>query len=349
MQKNIVFNTIFLRNYLVFATVVSLVWFALIHFRYDIPAGFAAADAVVSVFVLCAMLLSLYFVVKFARTESLTSLISIRNSVFAGLLIVGVWLFFTRWTLDQLFYNYHLYSDFLFASQALRFIAGLFLAGMVYLSFFLAVYQESVKEAIERESELRELIRKTELQALKNQLNPHFIYNTLNSISSLTMYSPEKAREMTALLSDFLRIALRQDAMQMAHLKDELSNISLYLQIEKVRFEEKLTWEFRVDEQHMAYKLPVMILQPLVENAVKHGVQQSPEPGPVKVISSMKEGILELKVVNTFDAGFHRFKGEGVGLENVRNRLRIIYGRSDLISTGAKDGIFTVVMRIPVG
>jgi two-component system, LytTR family, sensor kinase len=349
MQKNLVFNTIFLRNYLVFSTVVSLVWFGLIHFRYDIPASFAAADAVISVFVLCAMLLSLYFVVKFARTDSLTSFISIRNSFFAGILIVGAWLFLTRFILGNLFYNYHLYLEYLHVSQALRFIAGLFLAGMVYLSFFLVIYQESVKESIQRESELKELIRKTELQALKNQLNPHFIYNTLNSISSLTLYSPEKAREMTALLSDFLRIALRQDAMQLSELKEELNNISLYLRIEKVRFEEKLKWEFRVDEQHIAYKLPVMILQPLVENAVKHGVQQSPEPGPVKIISHVKDGMLELKVENTFDAGFQRFKGEGVGLENVRNRLRVIYGRSDLLTTKAKDGIFSAVMRIPVG
>jgi two-component system, LytTR family, sensor kinase len=349
MNRNLVFNKIFLRNYLVFAMVVSLVLFVLIHFRYKIPVLFSVTDAIISVFVLCAMLLSLYFVVKFARTDSLTSLTSISNSIFAGLLIVTAWLFLSRWILDQLFYNYHLYLDFLHTSQALRFIAGLFLAGMVYLSFFLIIYQESVKEAIQRESELRELVRKTELQALKNQLNPHFIYNTLNSISSLTIYSPEKARDMTALLSDFLRIALRQDAMQMSQLKDELNNISLYLQIEKVRFEEKLKWEFRVDEQHMAYKLPVMILQPLVENAVKHGVQQSPEPGPVKVISHMKEGLLELKVENTFDAAFQRYKGEGVGLENVRNRLRVIYGRSDLIATEARDGKFSVVMKIPLG
>ena len=349
MNRNLVFNKIFLRNYLVFAMVVSLVLFVLIYFRYKIPVLFSVTDAIISVFVLCAMLLSLYFVVKFARTDSLTSLTSISNSIFAGLLIVTAWLFLSRWILDQLFYNYHLYLDFLHTSQALRFIAGLFLAGMVYLSFFLIIYQESVKEAIQRESELRELVRKTELQALKNQLNPHFIYNTLNSISSLTIYSPEKARDMTALLSDFLRIALRQDAMQMSQLKDELNNISLYLQIEKVRFEEKLKWEFRVDEQHMAYKLPVMILQPLVENAVKHGVQQSPEPGPVKVISHMKEGLLELKVENTFDAAFQRFKGEGVGLENVRNRLRVIYGRSDLIVTEARDGKFSVVMKIPLG
>lgn len=347
MNRNLVFNKTFLRNYLVFALVVSLVLFILIHFRYDIPVLFAATDAIISVFVLCAMLLSLYFVVKFARTRSLTSLASIRNSVFAGLLIVVAWLFLTRWFLDNLFYNYHLYSDFLYTSQALRFIAGLFSASLVYLSFFLIIYQESVKEALQRESELRELVQKTELQALKNQLNPHFIYNSLNSISSLTVYSPEKAREMLGLLSDFLRIALRQDAMQMSRLADEIKNTQLYLQIEKVRFEEKLGWEFVVKEEHLNIKVPVMILQPLFENAVKHGVQQCPDPIPVKLSTEMGSNMLEIHIENAFDKSFQRFKGEGVGLENVRNRLRLIYGRSDLLVTGIQDSVFRATLKIP--
>ncbi|MFN2396280.1 MAG: sensor histidine kinase [Bacteroidales bacterium] len=348
MNRNLVFNKIFLRNYLVFAVVVSLIFFVLIHFRYDIPVIYAATDAIISVFSLCSMLLSLYFVVKFARTHSLTSLTSIRNSVFAGLLIVTAWLFLTRWILDNLFYNYHLYSDFLYISQALRFIAGLFAATLVYLSFFLIIYQESVKEALQRESELRELIQKTKLQALKNQLNPHFIYNSLNSISSLTVYSPEKAREMLGLLSDFLRIALRQDAMQMSSLANEIKNTQLYLQIEKVRFEDKLSWEFDVDEKHLNIKVPVMILQPLFENAVKHGVQQNPEPKPVKLTSHLKNNLLEIHIENAFDKGFQRFKGEGVGLENVRNRLRLIYRRSDLLVTGIHDSVFKATLKIPV-
>ncbi|TVQ86090.1 MAG: hypothetical protein EA393_12725 [Bacteroidetes bacterium] len=348
MNRNLVFNKTFLRNYLVFALVVSLVLFVLIHFRYKISLLFAATDAIISVFVLCAMLLSLYFVVKFARTDSLTSASSIRNSVFAGLLIVTVWLFLTRWILGNLFYSYHLYLDFLYASQALRFIAGLFAASLVYLSFFLIIYQQSVKEAMQRESELRELIQKTELQALKNQLNPHFIYNSLNSISSLTVYSPEKAREMLGLLSDFLRIALRQDAMQMNSLEDEIKNTRLYLQIEKVRFEDKLNWAFDVKQEHLKVKVPVMILQPLFENAVKHGVQQCPEPIPVKLVTQLNSNILEIRIENAFDTGFQRFKGEGVGLENVRNRLRLIYGRSDLLLADVHQDVFLAIIMIPV-
>jgi len=348
MQRNLVFNKTFLRNYLVFALVVSLILFLMMHFRYNIPALLALADVFISVIVLCAMLLSLYFVVKFARTDSLTSLTSIRNSIFAGLLIVTAWLFLTRFILANLFYSYPLYQDFLYDSQALRFVAGLFAAGMVYLSFFLIIYQQSVKEALQRESELRELIQKTELQALKNQLNPHFIYNSLNSISSLTVYSPEKAREMLGLLSDFLRIALRQDAMQMNSLADEIKNIGLYLQIEKVRFEDKLNWEFDIKKEHLNTEVPVMILQPLFENAVKHGVQQCPEPIPVKLSTQLNNNMLEIQVENAFDTGFQRFKGEGVGLENIRNRLRLIYGRTDLLLAEVYRETFRAIVKIPV-
>lgn len=337
-----------MRNYLAFAMVVSLSVFLVFYNYYDLPWLQAAVDATLSVFILCIMLLSFYFVVRFARTDALTSFTSIRNSTIAGVLLVTVWFFLTQFVLEFLFKNDIAYTDFLYQSQRLRIVGGGVITSWVYMTFFLLLYEKMVKEVSQRENELVMLLQKTELQALKNQLNPHFIYNSLNSISSLTLYSPEKAREMTSLLSDFLRIALRQDAMQMSELANELKNLDLYLKIEKVRFEEKLNWHFNVDEAHLNCKVPVMILQPLLENAVKHGIQQSPQPGTIELSTQIIKNSLLITISNPFDPDFQRFRGEGVGMDNIHNRLRLIYGRTNLLKVEVNENIFRVDLQIPL-
>lgn len=348
MAGNLIFRWVFLRNYVIFLILVILVHFTLLHYYYEIPLVNSIVDSLISYILLFIMLLNLWFVVKFARTESISSYTSIRNSSIAVIILVIGWLFLSKHILDLLFHTDSHYLQFLLNSLVLRSLAGVSIAGLIYSSFFLALYQDSVEQALKRENELRLMIQKTELQALKNQLNPHFIYNSLNSISSLTIYSPEKAREMVVMLSDFLRVALQQDAMQKGTLADELENISLYLQIEKIRFEEKLQWEFRVEADHLQYQIPVLILQPLFENAVKHGVQQSSDPGKILLVSSITNQYLELTVRNSYDKGFQKFRGEGVGIENVRNRLRLTYSGNASMKLNAMDGVFEATLIIPL-
>lgn len=340
-------NRSFLINYTIFTISLAGLHFSLLYFRYRFPLVQSLADAVVSVFLLAAMLFSLSFVVRFARHRKVDSVFSIRNSVMAGLLIVVAWMFIMDFLLHLLFYNQPEYLDFLTQSRELRFALGLFVAGLVYLSFFLNVYQQSVKEAAKRESELKALVEKTELQALRNQLNPHFIYNSLNSVSSLTVFSPDKARDMLGNLSDFLRIALRKDVLQIISLKEELQNIELYLKIEKVRFEDKLQWEFLNCSAFHTWQIPALILQPLFENAVKHGVQQSTREGAIRLTCEKAEESLLLTLSNNYDELFQRYKGEGVGIENVRNRMRLIYKKTGLLKVEAKNGIFNCYLTLP--
>jgi two-component system, LytTR family, sensor kinase len=348
MAGNLIFRWVFLRNYLIFMILVLLVHFVLLHYYYSIPLVNSVVDSLISYIILFTMLLSLWFVVKFARTDSVSSFTSIRNSTIAVIILLIGWLFLSKYFLGLIFHGETNYMEFLLNSLVLRAIAGISISGLIYSSFFLAIYQDSVEQSLERENELRLLVQKTELQALKNQLNPHFIYNSLNSISSLTIYSPEKAREMVVMLSDFLRVALRQDALQKATLAEELENISLYLQIEKIRFEEKLNWEFQVQPEHLELQIPVLILQPLFENAVKHGVQQSSDPGKINLNSRKNGQFLELTVRNSFDKSFQKFRGEGVGIENVRNRLRLIYSGSAFIRLNATNDVFEATLIIPV-
>jgi two-component system, LytTR family, sensor kinase len=348
MKGSFIVKWPFLRNYLIITFIISLLCFFLLTYYYSITYSIAFVDSVFSSFSLALILLGLGYVVKFARNNSLTSFSSIRNSLIASVLLVLFWTSLSGHVLYYLFQSQTLYIDFLHESLVLRFIAGIFFACMVYLSFFLDVYQKTVKKSLEVEKDLRMMVQKTQLQALKNQLNPHFIFNSLNSISSLTLHSPDKAREMVVMLSDFLRIALRQDAMQKTTLSQELDYNSLYLKIEKIRFEDKLTWEFQVPEEHLAYQVPVLILQPLFENAVKHGIQQNAGPGNILFSSRINNHCLDLYVQNTLDSKFQKFKGEGVGIENVRNRLALIYDGAANLWINSKPNFFEVHLCIPI-
>jgi two-component system, LytTR family, sensor kinase len=347
MTGNFIFTLRFLRNYLLFTMVVIIAWFLPVHFGLGIDFIPAATDALFSVIPLNLVLLALWFVVKFARSESLSSSSSIRNSSVAAVMIVLGWLFFTRLVLKTIFSADTDYVDFLILAQPVRFVAGLFIAGLLYLSFYLTLYRQNAEELLKRENELKVRIHETRLQALKNQLNPHFIFNCLNSISSLTVHDPLKAREMLILLSEFLRNALRHDISSLVTLEKEIGNIELYLQIEKVRFEERLNWEFRISDETRNIPVPALILQPVFENAVKHGIQQSTRKEPIRLTCVQRPEYTMITVENSYDPGFSGFRGEGIGLENIRNRLRLIYDKHDLLKVRATNGTFSVEIQIP--
>jgi two-component system, LytTR family, sensor kinase len=310
-------------------------------------AGAILADSLISSFTLYAVLIALWFVVRFAGGYSAQTPGKLLSAMLAALVLVMLWVFITMAFID-LFTRFEPdYGTFFLDTIWIRALTAYILSALVNLMFYTFFMIRHSREAMERENQLRDLVQRTELQALKNQLNPHFIYNSLNSISSLTITAPEKAREMVIRLSDFLRYALKQDVMQMTSLKKELENIESYLQIEKVRFGDRLKYRLDLDPESSSQAIPVMILQPLFENAVKHGVQNSTEPVEIIFELEKKTGEIKLKVSNTFDGQFTRFRSEGVGLENIRNRLRLIYGNGNLLSVKADAGIFTASLSLP--
>ena len=191
-------------------------------------------------------------------------------------------------------------------------------------------------------------MKETELKMLRSQINPHFLFNSLNSISSLTITDPEKARTMVVKLSDFMRYALSRKDEQPVSLQSELENIRLYLDIEKVRFGEKLTTDETIDADCLEKKIPVMLLQPLYENAVKHGVYES--TGGVRIKTEIKKSdkFLEITIENNYDISPSTRKGTGTGLLNVARRLELYYKRKASIDTTKNDGIYTVKLYLPV-
>ena len=209
--------------------------------------------------------------------------------------------------------------------------------------------QAATVEAQQRvlESSLR--ARDAELSALKAQINPHFLYNSLNSISALTSIDPARAREMCVLLADFLRMTLGLGEKPLIPLQEELDLLDRYCAIEKVRFGDRLQVEKTIEPDATACALPPLLLQPLFENAVVHGIAQLPEGGHVRLHAAKNENRIYLTVENSWDPeAVSARKKNGVGLKNVQRRLEARYGKEAHIDVKPEEHLFRVSVSIPV-
>ena len=215
------------------------------------------------------------------------------------------------------------------------------------LGYYLYIYYSSFKQKQVAEAELKSLVKETELNLLKSQLNPHFIFNSLNSISSLTISDPECAQEMIVKLSAYIRYALNQKGNELVTFAEELENSRLYLAIEKVRFGSKLVLEDNCKEETMNMKVPNMLLQPLLENAIKHGVYESLEPVSVILEGNVLDNDLLIKITNTYEPAERIKQGNGIGLKNIRDRLSLLYGNIRLMKIEDSNNSFQVEIVIP--
>ena len=183
---------------------------------------------------------------------------------------------------------------------------------------------------------------------LRSQINPHFLFNSLNSISSLTVTDPSKAREMVIKLSDFMRYALSRKEDRSVSLRKELDNIRLYLEIEKIRFGDKLVMEEKIDPACLDTEIPNMILQPIFENAIKHGVYESIDRVELKLECICNSDITRILITNEFDPESLPAGGTGTGLKNIRRRLELYYGGGAVLNTKKEEGVFMAELLIPV-
>jgi two-component system sensor histidine kinase AlgZ len=231
----------------------------------------------------------------------------------------------------------------------LIFGSGVLLYLLAVALHYVLLSDQASHEAEKREAEARVLARESELKALKTQVNPHFIFNCLNSISALTTIDPAKAREMCVLLADFLRKTLGLGEKALIPLREELALTHSYLSVEQIRFGARLKLEEKTDAAVMDCLLPPLLLQPLVENAVGHGVSNLTEGGWIRIEIAQGAGSLSLsiKIENNFDPETPRRKGASIGLKNVRQRLDTAYGskaRFEVQSTGDR---FAVSLELP--
>jgi two-component system, LytTR family, sensor histidine kinase AlgZ len=229
----------------------------------------------------------------------------------------------------------------------LLYAIGIFYYLLSVVLNYALIAQEQNRLAQQRilESDVR--ARDAELNALKAQINPHFLYNSLNSISALTSIDPARAREMCVLLADFLRCTLGVGEKTVISLQEELALLEKYCAIEKIRFGNRLTLEEEIQDDARACLLPPLLLQPLVENAVVHGIAQLPEGGHIRLRAVRNRERLALTVENTWDPEAHSTRRNGVGLKNVQRRLETRYGKDAHLQANAEDDMFRVVLALP--
>jgi two-component system, LytTR family, sensor histidine kinase AlgZ len=209
----------------------------------------------------------------------------------------------------------------------------------VALHYLLVAFETSRRAAIDA--------RDAELRALKAQINPHFLFNSLNSITALTTSDPGRAREMCIRLADFLRHTLGLGERESVAWYEELDLAQAYLDVEQIRFGSRLHVEVRVDEQCGDCLVPPLVLQPLVENAVKHGVATLPEGGTIVVDSRVRDGQLRVMVENCFDPESPSPRRHGLGLRNVRSRLETRFGAAGRLDARADGNRFRAEIAVP--
>jgi len=221
-------------------------------------------------------------------------------------------------------------------------IAALFVTGA--LLYLLSVAFHYLLAGLERELAVKMLARDAELKALKAQLDPHFLFNSLNSISSLCGSNPASARTLTTLLAEYLRKSLRIGGAESISLSEELELVSSYLAIERIRFGPRLEIAQDIEESVRSTRVPPLLLQPLVENAVKHGVAHLLEGGVVQISAARDGGHVRIAVENRCDPDRPSERGENIGLANTRRRVEMFDGRMEIAEAAES---FKVTLWIP--
>jgi sensor histidine kinase YesM len=252
--------------------------------------------------------------------------------------------------------NYLLWISIIQESEYLKFadqivpIKGL-IAFLLFVSWAaLLVFNAKIEDQIqtkERQAKIDQLAKDAELYHLRQQLQPHFLFNSLNSISALIKSQPEKAREMVLQLAEFLRGTIKKDDQNWMSVAEEKEYLELYLDIEKVRFGHRLQVGFYIDESALTAKVPPLMIQPLLENSIKHGLYGVTGEVFINIQIELKNHYLTVSLSNPFDFGTGHAKGAGFGLDAVKRRLYLLFGRNDLLETKITENLFTVILKIP--
>lgn len=263
-------------------------------------------------------------------------------------LLAGLWLLISYQVLAAVFGNQPAYRILLWEALPIRFGLAFLLIGWVSMFSALWYTRQEQKAQEQRKADAERLSREAELYKLRQQLHPHFLFNSLNSISALVGTRPVEARKMIHQLSDFLRGTLKKEEEQWVSLTEEMQHLQLYLDIEQVRFGHRLSTCLTFDEGCATCQLPPMLLQPIVENAIKFGLYDTLYTVTIIIQAQWQEKLLTVTVQNPFDPQTASPRqGTGFGLSGVRRRLFLLFARTDLLETRAEGELFTTTIKIP--
>lgn len=300
-------------------------------------------DAIISNALLAGVCVVISNILRFYRPQ---------RQLYIYLLVVcgattGLWGAIIRYGLSELFYRDKSYVDFIDKSMPVRFDIAFLVSGCAAMMSILWYNLQDQKENEQRKADAEKLSKDAELYRLQQQLQPHFLFNSLNSISALAGTQPELARKMIHQLSDFLRGTLKKEDHQWVTLEEELQHLQLYLEIEKVRFSHRLHTEIISDKNSIQCKLPAMLLQPIVENAIKFGLYDTTEAITIRIRSVCTDNYLVITVENPFDPETSSQSGTGFGLSSIQRRLYLLFARNDLLQTSTIGNLFITTIKLP--
>lgn len=238
----------------------------------------------------------------------------------------------------------HLSERLFYIRWLVLFLIFLAIVNQLWINKHMREQNLAFKRLLEKERQLT----KAEMNNLQQQFQPHFLFNSLNSINALVKLQPDKAREMLLNLSDVLRLTIQKGKEEFNTVADEINYLNLYMSIEKVRFGERLI--VTIDEQENCgdKQLPSLILQPLVENAIKYGLNSQTGSITIELIISMENNLLRISISNPYDKNaVNAGKGTGFGLKSIDRKLKFLYKRSDLMEIEQHEEQFTVTLKIP--
>jgi two-component system, LytTR family, sensor kinase len=327
---------------------VALLNAAILQFNLGFSIRIALTEGILGSTLFGLLGLIIWYPTTYIPVRKETPVYSVLAHMAAGVIIIVLWLSVTVGVLRALFSEDAAYVEYLSASVFMRAFTGVMVYLVLVLIYYLVSYARSLKDRARAEQKLRTLVRESELNMLKSQINPHFLFNSLNSISSLIMTNPEEAREMVVRLSDLLRYSLKHRESEFVSLSEELIRMKDYLSIEKIRFGDKLHYQLNAGRDCKQIRVPTMILQPLIENAIKHGVYESLEPVSIEFNCSIANGFLKMELKNDYDPDQPSQRGTGVGLQNVSDRIRLAYEGKGAVSIGSSNGIFVVTLSVPI-
>jgi two-component system LytT family sensor kinase len=333
------FRTFFFLVWLVIITdqAVVLYWFGL-------PVKVAVIDSLISKSFLLLASLAIINTLRFymPRKENYIHLLS--WVLFFTVLIALL----EGWVLNAVFGEKEGYSQFLHHSLAVRVSLDFLLLSCLILFTVLWFHQKEQQLQEQRKDDAERMAKEAELFKLRQQLQPHFLFNSLNSINALIGSRPDEARKMVQQLSDFLRGTIKKEETQWVTLQEEMQYLQLYLEIEKVRFGNRLSTKVEIDENAAEMKLPSLLLQPIVENAIKFGLYDTIGDTEIKIYAAKDKNNLVLKVINPYDPETATPQmGTGFGLKSVQRRLYLLFARNDLLQTLGKENTFTTIVVIP--
>ena len=246
---------------------------------------------------------------------------------------------------------------FLYSEHGLTlsaFLSNMFIFSLIILTwnliYFTIHYFNNWTQAETEKWKLAAEMRDAQLASLKTQIRPHFVFNTINNIRSLILEDKEKAREMLLNFSDLFRYALKNTDQSIVELGDELEIVKQYLELVSIQFEDKLQYSIQVDKNLETLKIPPMMLQLLLENAVKHGISQSKEGGLISIDIDKQDDFASIRVQNTgkINPAPGLDEQTGIGLENIRRRLELIYNGKASFSIRERENKVLATIRIPL-